>query len=345
MFRRSFRCCAVVLAFLTALSLVAPATAQNSQTPANRIRTTVEVGWKVEVRKPGSAGWAVSGRFARMDHAKAEVADLYRLGFEVRLTKIQALTFHRPNATAVQPTPGAPSAVTWSHAVAIFRQMEAMGDRIAFRFPTDGCYARAHLMAQQMKRMGQTSWKVWSKANGREPLFAATSNHPRGYVTWSWHVAPILRVRLSTGKVIWCVFDPSLFSRPSSLGEWQRAQKRPAATVSPLIEITPPGRAPLWEGKRVGNGYTVSDTIPAQRLDQVSWAKMRQYKPFQGKWHPKLDKDAPNRVKTRSGTPERTSVRRDTTTLARKSFSSRKTKSPSAYVSRPSTPIKAALVF
>jgi hypothetical protein len=152
-----------------------------------------------------------------------------------------------------------------------------------------------------MRQLGHQPWKVWSKANGSEQLYAKTTNHPRGFVTWGWHVAPILRVKLSSGKELWCVFDPSLFRQPTSVRQWQQSQKRPGATVNPLIEITPPGKAPLYNGKRQGTGYSVADSIPTQRLDEAATARMAEYKPFQGKWHPKLDKDAPAWVKANAG--------------------------------------------
>jgi hypothetical protein len=272
-----------------------------SQKAPTKVPTTEQSGWTVEVRKPGESSWSPAGRYGDAERAKVAVTELYRVGLQVRLTKYSSLTLHRPSATSIQTRPSYPGSIPWSSALNVFRQMEALGDRVAFRFPTDGCYARAHIMAQEMRKMGFQPWKVWSVRNGAEPLFAKTSNHPRGYVTWGWHVAPVLRVKLSSGKVIWCVFDPSLFTRPCSIKEWKKLQTRPGARVSPKTEVTPPGRAPLWQGRRIGPGYTVADEVPQSRLDQLAWKKMQQYKPYQGKWHPRLDKDAPAWVKSGGG--------------------------------------------
>jgi hypothetical protein len=299
--RRLF--CALTIAIAFTLGRVSPLAAQAKPT----IPITTQSGWKLEVRKPGTTAWSVSGKYDREDSARAAAVNLYKVGFQVRVTKYESVTFRRPTSTEppsvvrppVTPEPPAPmpQPIAWAKAKQLFSDLLALGDRIAYRFPTDGCYARAHLMAQEIRRQGHQPWKVWSKANGKEPLYAVTKNHPRGFVTWGWHVAPALRVTLSSGKVIWCVFDPSLYTRPCSIREWLKVQTRKGATVKPTHELTSPGRAPLWEGKRMGSGYSISNSIPVDRLDQVAWARMREYKPYEGKWHPKLDKDAPAWVK------------------------------------------------
>ena len=306
MLRRSFLC-AVILLFLCHLGRASPAA---GQAPVVMPAPTTQAGWKIEVRKPGRLVWTETARSPRVDEARSLVNGLYRSGFQVRMTKYESLTYRRPTTGSVSPpasvgpspapapTVPFPQPIAWASAMDVFRKLAAMGDRIAYRFPTDGCYARAHLMAQEMKQLGHQPWKVWSKANGKELLYAVTKNHPRGHVTWGWHVAPILRVKLSSGKVIWCAFDPSLQTRPCSLSEWKKVQTRPGATVSPTLEVTTPGKAPFWDGKRMGSGYTISNSIPPNRLDEVAWAKMREYKPFEGKWHPRLDKDAPTWVKS-----------------------------------------------
>jgi hypothetical protein len=303
MLRRSF-CCAFILALSALLGRPAAAAAQGMPS----IPVTAQSGWKVEIRRAGEPVWMPRSKYVREAEARSAAASLYREGYQVRITKYTSLTFRRPTTAPdrdsfrpdpVPPSPSAhyPAPIPWPQAREVFAQMQAMGDRIAFRFPTDGCYARAHLMAQQMRKFGLQPWKVWSKANGKEPLFAKTKNHPRGYVIWGWHVAPVLRVTLNSGKEIWCVFDPSLWTRPCSIAEWLKVQTRSGATVKPRYEVTVPGKAPLWEGKRIGSGYTVANTIPVDRLDEVAWARMREYKPYEGKWHPKLDKDAPEWAK------------------------------------------------
>jgi hypothetical protein len=294
MLRRTFFC-ALTIAFAFTLGRVSPAAGQERPS----IPVTKQSGFTLEVRKPGTTAWTVSGRYDREDSARSAAVNMYKVGFQVRITKYESVTLRRPSGSdmpppAPRPDPFPPAKapmpqpIAWAQAKQLFSNLLAMGDRIAFRFPTDGCYARAHLMAQEMRRQGLQPWKVWSKANGKEPLFAVTKNHPRGHVTWAWHVAPVLRVTLSSGKVIWCVFDPSLWKRPCSIKEWLKVQTRSGAKVKPA-----------YEGKRTGSGYSIKNTVPVDRLDDVAWAKMREYKPYEGKWHPKLDKDAPEWVKKR----------------------------------------------
>jgi hypothetical protein len=84
---------------------------------------------------------------------------------------------------------------------------------IAFAFPLDGCYARAHLMCRLMQKMGYRPAKIWAFANGQS-LHVRTANHPSGHVEWGYHVAPILRVRVSAREERDLVFDPALFRGP-----------------------------------------------------------------------------------------------------------------------------------
>ena len=83
--------------------------------------------------------------------------------------------------------------VTFRELGQIFKWMESQHD-IAFGFPSDGCYARAHLMIRRMQKRGLTPYKVWAFKNGA-PLHVCTTNDPKTYVEWDWHTAPVLRVR------------------------------------------------------------------------------------------------------------------------------------------------------
>lgn len=92
---------------------------------------------------------------------------------------------------------------------------------IPFRYPTDGCFARAHEMVRLMIAMGHSPRKVWIKGS----LLAPTKNDPDCAVGWGWHVAPTICVR----KTWWfwserMVIDPSLFTTPVSKATWKGAQ-------------------------------------------------------------------------------------------------------------------------
>jgi hypothetical protein len=102
---------------------------------------------------------------------------------------------------------------------------------IPFRYPDDGCWARAHEMCRLILGMGVTPKKVWIQASTR--LHVDTRNNPDCFVEWGWHVAPTLCVRgsvyLGTQEM---VIDPSLFTTPVSKATWKGVQGDPGATLT-----------------------------------------------------------------------------------------------------------------
>jgi hypothetical protein len=181
----------------------------------------------------------------------------------------------------------------------VFSIMASRTD-IAYRYPADGCYARAHLMIKQMLAMSCQPGKVWAFARSKnEPLFTRTTNHPRGYVTWKYHVAPTLLVRGKPrkngkpGKARRYVIDPSMFNEPVTVKRWKLAMKRPNSRVSPYITLTKLGEAPRGaDGRRyAGSGY-FPGADPKPGLDVHAVLVMAKYKPHQGKWELKQGKKA-----------------------------------------------------
>jgi hypothetical protein len=166
-----------------------------------------------------------------------------------------------------------------------FAQMAAQND-IAFQFPADGCYARAHLMARRMQSMGLRPRKVWSFAHG-ESLYARTSHIPAGFVEWGYHVAPTLRVKTDNG-VHEMVIDPSLFDRPVTVGQWSNAQRRSGASPMPYTCVTRLGESPvLPTGRRApGTGFWPASD-PSSNLDTFAARVMAIYKPWQNHTPPK----------------------------------------------------------
>ena len=110
---------------------------------------------------------------------------------------------------------------------------------IPFKYPDDGCWARANEMCRLMVGMGYDPAKVWIDGN----LLVASSNKPGCLVHWGWHVAPTICVR----GWPWCdnrmVIDPSLFTTPVTEGEWKAKQGDPNATLTDTnrdLYIRPP---------------------------------------------------------------------------------------------------------
>lgn len=87
--------------------------------------------------------------------------------------------------------------------------------RSSWLYPDDGCFARASLAIQNLGLTAISVAKVYVFGN----LKVNTTNHPRGYVTWWYHVVPIV----SQQGERW-VLDPAVEPRrPLTLTEWLQA--------------------------------------------------------------------------------------------------------------------------
>jgi hypothetical protein len=110
----------------------------------------------------------------------------------------------------------------------------AISHCIPFQYVRDGCYARAHKMRQIIDdQYGYCCEKVFSFANQDNDTLAVKANKWGGCcVTWWYHVAPLVRVRirirLSFGTfrlVLAMVIDPGMFDKPVLLSTWLMAQE------------------------------------------------------------------------------------------------------------------------
>jgi len=167
------------------------------------------------------------------------------------------------------------SLVGEAEAEKIFRKMAKRED-IAFAYPTDGCYARAHLMIREMQEMGLKPKKVWTFSSDPsiDPLWVSTSNHPNGMVEWGYHVAPTIQVQGSDGVVQDMVIDPSMFDQPVTVTEWVEAQHD-----TPRVITTVPGEAPIPSAG--GSGYWPS-ADPLEGPDIHAEETMEEYKRLEG---------------------------------------------------------------
>ena len=144
--------------------------------------------------------------------------------------------------------PRFPDVVTVDRAEAIFAKF-ATDELLALRYPGDGCYARTHLMVQQLIEQGLAPSKVWAFAGSfTDLLWTETRDYPDGRVQWGYHVSPVLLVRGLEGDTHEMVFDPILFDRPVPVKDWLTALHD-----TPTEVRTAPGEPPLPE--RGGSGY------------------------------------------------------------------------------------------
>jgi hypothetical protein len=101
---------------------------------------------------------------------------------------------------------------------------------IPFGYPANGCYSRAQEMSDILTQLGFASEKVFALA-GKRPLAVRSSNddpsltgntaEPDNTVSWTWHVAPMVRVRDPERGVIETVLDPSMGPAPMTLEQWE----------------------------------------------------------------------------------------------------------------------------
>ena len=107
-----------------------------------------------------------------------------------------------------------------SEATKIYNDMKDESD-IAFNFPKDGCYARAHLMTLRiLEKYGVATGKVWAIVASGLNLLEVNTNGPYGQVNWRYHVAPTITISNSDGTSSTMVIDPSIEDGPVSIEQW-----------------------------------------------------------------------------------------------------------------------------
>jgi hypothetical protein len=282
---RSRRVLSLTALLLALLVLPVSTPAQTGKGAAKPQPKPIVTTSSVFYREKGAANYTLFGYYASEKSGRAIFEHLVRSGYEVEL---------RISNTPIPKTPPLPvsgllpvaETVTVQKATDVFNWMARQSD-IAYRYPTDGCYARAELMIERMQKNGFKPRKIWSVANGEE-LYARTKNHPRGFVTWAYHVAPVLRVRTGEKSQRWYVIDPSLSTKPMTITEWEKAQMRTATSTKPYLTLTRPGKPPKWidHKYKAGTGYWPG-TDPGVGVHAHAVATMKKYKPFEGKLPPK----------------------------------------------------------
>lgn len=101
---------------------------------------------------------------------------------------------------------------------------------LAYAYPEEGCYARAHLMAKKLEQWGILSAKLFALGNQYEEALTIKNPYSLEWNHWLYHVAPIIIVQTGEDSYQPVVLDPSLSARPLSMEEW-------------LLKMTPPKEA------------------------------------------------------------------------------------------------------
>lgn len=123
------------------------------------------------------------------------------------------------------------SAISVDQANRLFQKF-AKTKRIPFRYPIDGCYARATEMARIAEQENIHMGKIFVEGN----LQVKTESAMYPTVQWGWHVAPVAYVRSRHGTLTLMVFDPSLFDRPVSVEEWKDKMMHETPDFKPAIQ-------------------------------------------------------------------------------------------------------------
>jgi hypothetical protein len=152
---------------------------------------------------------------------------------------------------------------------------------IPFQYVRDGCYARAHKMRQIIETKYEFCCeKVFSFANQNDDTLAVRADKWGGCcVTWWYHVAPLVRVRiriLQVSFVLALVVDPGMFNKPVLLSTWLSAQKNtgcdPHANVS-MYSIQP-GSA-YSPANYAGTQFTTDPNYTATEATLVAYSGLK----------------------------------------------------------------------
>jgi len=129
---------------------------------------------------------------------------------------------------------------------------------IPFQYVRDGCYARAHKMRWIItQKYHYCCEKVFSFANQGSDTLAVQANKWGGCcVTWWYHVAPLVRVRLGRFGVLLLVIDPGMFDKPVLLSTWLAAQENKACSANANVSMysIQPGSA-YWPDNHAGTMF------------------------------------------------------------------------------------------
>jgi hypothetical protein len=129
---------------------------------------------------------------------------------------------------------------------------------IPFQYVRDGCYARAHKMRWIITtKYRYCCEKVFSFAiTGNDRLAVKADKWGGCCVTWWYHVAPLVRVKVGSLFTLALVIDPGMFDKPVLLSTWLAAQDNtgcdPNARVS--MYTIQPGTA-YWPANGTGTAF------------------------------------------------------------------------------------------
>lgn len=137
---------------------------------------------------------------------------------------------------------------------------------IPFQYVRDGCYARAHKMRWIITtKYRYCCEKVFSFANENFDTLAVKADKWGGCcVTWWYHVAPLIRIKVGKLAVLAFVIDPGMFDKPVLLSSWLSAQENKGCNAKAKVSkySIQPGSA-YAPDNYAGTAFTTDPTYTA----------------------------------------------------------------------------------
>lgn len=209
--------------------------------PSGELQVELEPSHARHVLKPTTHSYDEFVGVLKLAHAKGrlvfvtETQDSHEI-IDVQLAPNPKLPATGPMAPAIGVTASTVKPVTPRRARELFHLVSSQScdpaaiaaPCIPFRYPDDGCWARAHEMCRIIIASGEEPGKLWIYGD----LEVKTRNHPDCKVLWIWHVAPTLHVTVG-GSAQERVIDPAMFSQPVKGSTWKNKQHDAKAVLVP----------------------------------------------------------------------------------------------------------------
>ncbi|KYG69150.1 hypothetical protein AZI87_07995 [Bdellovibrio bacteriovorus] len=161
------------------------------------------------------------------------------------------------------------SVLTEDEAKKIFSEF-SKDERYAFGATQNGCYARAHIFAQQMEKKGIRVAKMFLE--GELIIPEEKRQYPENYM-WNYHVAPVVAVQTKKGIELH-VLDPALYDKPVPVKQWTdkllttpQAKKEALAYITDRFNLGPLRGETLPSAKNEPNRlkWHAADTVQSEQ--------------------------------------------------------------------------------
>lgn len=138
-----------------------------------------------------------------------------------------------------------------------FNHLAAMPD-IPYKL-TDGCFARAHLMAYELKTKSIFAGKAFVIGT----LRLSNPHNPDELLKWTDHVAPYVFVNVNN-QIQKYILDPSLFSEAVPIEQWIKKLTEHNINHNPKLYLTPGQYYRIYSFNLIENDFAEHDLMFAR---------------------------------------------------------------------------------